>query len=500
MAFDAGIKRPQQSQGNQNNMQQNSFDRLLTVVSYDTAQGTILTKDDRDNKDYEIFVNPDEVYRADQALKEKAVDISGINWMGHKIDKGMERNIPVKSKLIALRTRFIEKNKQTGITRLEIHRIGGVPNPEPDKTFQGIFTMTYRMDEGLKRLSRVQHWNPTSIRLSEKTEDKLMDLKAKIDEARADYGTKIGEYNVTKPTIGVQFRAIIKTDRLYSLNERAIYEAIDTSNPIDWIPGPEDENGKEIKTEAHPLTGEEMLQYAQMYIDYIQSDDQFKNYLNEIAYEVCFYHVYPASRNDNLLLTTGNPQKDKNADKNPLYQLSHRQSYVDMAHSENGLIVGRNAAVNGIIQLSGNKLAKVDGKPVEIPSYWVSKLHANNTRGHVHSFIRSIGEDGLEYKVEPHKNLQLIKDEKQQNYLNNKNQEAASGNSSYQAHEPASEPAPSTVSATPSTPLPKDNEFDPFNTPDFDVTPSVEEKTTEGSGDSGGSKSSGSGLRFGSRS
>lgn len=490
MAFDAGIKRPQQSQSNQNSMQQNSFDRLLTVVSYDTAQGTILTKDDRDGKDYEIFVNPDEVYRADQALKEKSVDISGINWMGHKVDKGMEKNIPVNSKLIALRTRFVEKNKQTNVTRLEIHRIGGVPNPEPDKTFQGIFTMTYRMDEGLKRLSRVQHWNPTSIRLDPKNEGKLMELKDKIDAARAEYGTKIGEYNVTKPTIGVQFRAIIKTDRVYSLNERPIYEAIDTSNPIDWIPGPEDESGKEIKTEAHPLNGDEMLQYAQMYMDYIQSDEQFKNYQSEIVYEVCFYHVYPASRNDNLLLTTGNPQKDKNADKNPLYQLSHRQSYVDMAHSENGLIVGRNAAVNGIIQLSGNKLAKVDGKPVEIASYWVSKLHANNTRGHVHSFIRSIGEDGLEYKVEPHKNLQLIKDEKQQNYLNTKNQEqAASG--SYQ-QEGASEPAPSTVSATPSTPLPKDNEFDPFNTPEFDVAAPAEQKAEP-------VKTGGSGLKFGNR-
>lgn len=406
MAFTAGLKAPKKFTGNNQATNQNTFDRLVTVTDYDTAKGYMYAEDDKGKK-YEIFVNPEETRRANDSLEKRSVDVAKINWMGHSIDEKMKKAVPVGSKVILLRSRVVQNDKTRDLSQTEVHRIVGVPSPEADKTFQGIFTMTYRVDEGRERVSRVQHWNPNGVDINDETA--LNQLKEQIDAARANYGTKIGEYSVAEPTIGIQFRALLKTDREYQWavdpSKKSIYELVDTSLPFDWIPGPEDENGKEIKSQAHPITGDEMMDFAEKYVEYISNSPDFAEHLDNMKVEVCFYHVYPASKNDNLLLTTGDPAKDKNADKNPLHQLSHRLSYIDLAQTEQ--IMGRNAAVNGIIQISGNKLEKVNGKPVEIPNYWVNKIHANNTRGHVHAFIRTA--DG--YKAEPNEALALIKTE-----------------------------------------------------------------------------------------
>lgn len=413
MAFTGGISRPNQNSNSNSNQQQNTYDRLVTVTAYDLTKGYLYAKDDN-GKQYEVYVNVAEFQRAEAAVQAQKLDVGGINWMGHKIDKGMEKSVPVGAKVVLIRSKVISNDKTREMALTEVHRINGVPNPDADKTFQGIITVTYRMDEHKKRIARMQHWNPNAVNVNDV--EGVEALAKKIDIAGKNYGVKIGEHNVTEPTIGVQFRAAIKTDRTYQyLDNRPIYEVIDTSLPFDWIPGPEDENGKQIKTQAHVLTGDEMKNFAEAYIEYISSDPQFKDHLENMRVEITYYNVYPASRNDALLLTHGDAQKDRNADKNPLYQLSHRVSYVDLANSEEALIVGRNAAVNGIVQIASNKLVKVDGKPTEIPNYWVNKIHANNTRGHVHSFIRSIGEDGLEYKAEPHEALKLIKTEQQEN-------------------------------------------------------------------------------------
>lgn len=416
MAFTGNIRQPKQYSPNSNSGGfQNTFDRLITVTEYDTSKGYLYGVDDKGKK-YEVYVNPAEVLRANEAIARKGTNTASYNWMGHSIDEKMKKAIPPKQKVILIRSRVVSNDKVRGVSVTEVHRIGGVPAPEADKTFQGIFTLTARPDEQMVRVSRVQHWNPNGIDIEDM--DSLQDLKEKMDEAAASYGTKIGEFNVTKPTIGIQFRALMKTDREYPYaqdDKKAIYEVVDTSVPFDWIPGPLDEEGKEIRTQAHVINGDEMMEFAEMYADHIASHEEFKDKLSDMKVEVCYFYVYPASRNDALLLMSGDPARDKHADKNPLYQLSHRESFVDMANSEK--IRGRNAAVNGIIQIGSNRLDKVDGKPVEIPSYWVSKIHANNTRGHVHSFVRTA--DG--YKAEPHESLKLIRNQEYASTATNSN-------------------------------------------------------------------------------
>jgi hypothetical protein len=466
MAFTAGIKAQKQFNNNGTTNNQNKTDRLVTVVDYDTTKGYIYVEDSK-SKNYEVFINPEEVLRSNQSLAAKKQDISKINWMGHSIDEKMKKAIPIGSKVILIKSRVVQNDKTRNLAQTEVHRIGGVPAPDADKTFQGLFTVTYTYEEGRERISRIQHWNPNGVDIN--NEEGLQNLKELIDVASANYGVKLGEYSITEPTVGIQFRALLKTDQEYEYatdpTKKTIYEVVDLSLPFDWMPGPEDEEGKEIKSKAHVISGEEMMSFAEQYIEYITNNPSFKDNLADMKVEVAYYHVYPASKgSDGLILTTGDAEKDKHADKNPLYQLSHRQSFIDLAQTVS--IIGRNAAVNGIIQISANKLEKVDGKPVEIPSYWANKLHANNTRGHIHSFIRT--EDG--YKTVPNEALALIKTEQQTNAKTTTTSSSSSASKAQEYHEESA--SVSDVSSS----VMEENEFDPFASTDDSVEDTTPQK------------------------
>lgn len=464
MAFTAGISRPQATQGNTNQNQQGSFDRLLTITGYDTAKSYMYAEDSKNIK-YEIFVNQEEVLRADAGIAAKNLDVTKSSYLGHKIDEKMKKTMPVGSKVIVQKSKVIEKDNGNGAKKTEVHRLVRVTEPEEDKTYEGVFSVTYRIKDNKKIVARVYDWTLNGIDVN--NQEGLDELKAKMDKFAALSGTQIGEFNVTAPTYGVQFRALAPNDKKTYDNSPTV-EAVDLSAPFDWIPGPLDESGKEIKAQAHPISGDEMLSFLDQYIDYISSHEAFKDNINDMRIEVVPYKILPASNNDNMILTKGEPSKDIHADKNPLYQLAHRVSFADIENSDQGRIVGRNSAVKGIIQITGNKLEKVDGKPVEIPSNWVNRLHANNIRGHAHSFIRT--EDGV--KVEVHERLKL------QPLVSNNANHTKEGQESYApSPAPARAPAPM-VAPSPVSTAAEDPEFDPFNDTPVSSTP-VKEQSVE---------------------
>jgi len=458
MAFTAGIKKPQQS-GNSYG-QQSTFDRLVVVTGYDLNEHVMHAEDVRDGKKYKVFVNPEEVLKTDAAISAKGTDVSKINWMGHKIDAGMQKNIKVGHRCTLVRSKVVGTDKTTGITDLEIHRVSALPSQKADKSFQGIISMTYRMEDGAEKVGRIFHWNPNGVGFDLENLSGLEALAAKIDEAGKDFGVKKGDATVTKPTIGIQFRTLMKTDKTYPYAKdgepKEVYEVVDVSQPFDWIPGKTDEDGKEIKSAAHPITGDEMIGFAESYFQYVTEDNEnFKDMVADLKFEVCFYHSYPATKSDALQLTTGNKDKDKNADKNPLYQLCHRKAYGDLENSNDGLIVGKNAAVNGIVALSDDKLIEIDDQPVKVPSYWVNKVFANNIRGHVHAFVRT--SEGA--KCEPHEKLMLVKSENLTNTASNARAPQA------QQEVPTSRPL-----AAPQAPEVAEEGFDPFSGNDSDVS------------------------------
>lgn len=463
MAFTAGITRPQ-NQGNSTQQQQNKIDRLLTITDYDTSKGYMYATHESGVK-YEIFVNQEEVLRADADIKKKNLDVTKSSYLGHKIDEKMKKTMPVGSKVIVARSQVLEKDNGQGFKKTEVHRVIRVTEPELNKTYEGVFTANYRMDEGKKKAARFQDWVLNGINIT--NSESLENLKQKMDEAASYSGKKMGEFSVTLPTYGIQFRALMETDRKFSVDGTQIFEAVDFSLPFDWINGPLDESGKEIKQQAHPISGDEMISYAEQYIEYISNHEAFKDHIDKMTIEVCPYKVIPASNNDNMLLTKGDPEKDKNADKSPLYQLTHAVSFVDMEHSEIGKIVGRNNAVKGIIQITGDKLEKVNGSPVEVPTNWVNRIHAGNARGHVHAFVRT--ESGN--KVEVHESLKLQRTNAPvQNNAPAPQQEPAQQRPQYSA--PVAQ-APVSAPAIPASD--SDSDFDPFaeEAPKSVATPSA---------------------------
>lgn len=405
MAFTAGVGLSKNfNRSNQQSSNQNSRDEIVIVEDYDVAKAIMFARrDDPENpRQFEITVKKSEVIRADEALKAKGGRTDTYGWMGHSIDEKMKKKFPAGSKVILTRATQVGMNKENGRALLEAHRINSVNVPE--KTFTGIFTLSYRIKDGVERVSRIQSWEKNGINVN--NTEALEVLRKSINEAASFYGQKMGEHSVTKPSIGFQFRTTIKTDKEYEFakndNAKAIYEAVDFSIPFDWIPGAPAEGGEAIKGSGHLVTGDEMMQYVEGYVDYIRNHPSFKDQFDNLKIEVCPFEVYLASSQDNMQLTFNN-HLDVHKDKNPLYQLAHRKSYLDLEQKE--MLEGRNAAVNGILQVTADKVVKIDGKLAEVPNNWAVRLHANNYRGHVHAFVRT--EQGE--KVVVHPSLTLLK-------------------------------------------------------------------------------------------
>lgn len=383
----------------QGNFQVSLIDRLVTVEAYDHENHNLHVIDERGNK-HIVFVKPETFARMEALVAANPSKYASAKYMQHKIDKNMEKHFPAgKGKVILSRSRFVSKDRTTGVYKTEVERIVGVTTPANDKTFSGLFTVTSRKKDGLEYINRVQSWEEKAYDLT--NSDALEELSKRIDDARSTYGEKIGEFQIVRPNIGIQFRASIKTTE--SNDDGPIYEVIDLSRVFDWIVPETTEDGQGNKiAEAHLLTGEELFDFAQSYASYIQ--DTYDNNISDIIIEVAVHKSYPASKNKNFALTTGDAKHDSNAVKNPLYRHSHRINFPDQVCTKGDAIQGYNSAFKGVVQLSANSVKEIDGQAQIIPSYWASAIHPYGFQGHLHSFIRTA--DG--YKVRPSTSLKLM--------------------------------------------------------------------------------------------
>lgn len=405
MAFTAGIQTYKSSNKSGGFSEQRAIDRLITVKGYDLEK-SMLIGELENGKMCEVVVDPNEIVKTTASIEKRKTDVEAASWLGHKIDEKMKKSFPEGSRVVLVRSKVIANDKVRNIQSIETSRIGGGGGPEKDKVFTGIFTVASRSKAGKERITQVQHWEKTAVAISDAKG--LAMWADKMTQASENYGKKIGDVQITEPSVGVMFRAITKTDQLYQYakteEEKFITEVIDTSVPFDWIPAEKDQAGN-IEKAGHYLTGDEMLSLAERYAEYIETDPAFTESGKDIEIEACFFHSYPASENNDMTIKTGIEARDERAHYNPLYNMAHAQSFVDMAQTE--MIVGKNAAVIGILKVSPNKLKKVDGKATEIPSYWAARLFANNIRGHVMAFVRT----STGAKTQPAKPLAIIRDD-----------------------------------------------------------------------------------------
>jgi hypothetical protein len=395
-------------------------DRVMKVTGYDLEAGKIYGEDLSTNQKYEAYVDPVKKASAEAAIlaKDKTQVKSNATWMGHAINKQMEKANPVNDKkpsFVVLVKGEIKHRDATrgGVAIVECEKIGGVPASKPNKVIQGNIVVKYKLDKetGCKVIYQAKAYDPHGYDL---TEENIEKIAKRIDESRANYGKKIGEFLVSEPTVGVQFRVmkkkttVVNGETVLEQNQYAkegqpkdVWETVEKSSLIDWMPGPKGPDGKEIKSEAHTLTGDEFKEYVTGMLEHIGNSEKFKEGIDsgDIEIDLQVFRSLPVSQNDSSKLTKNDPVKDKYADKNPLYQLSHGKSYCSEDHDTQGLLVGENYAVRGGILLITDDKWTDDEPPQRVSSNWVSRIYANNIRQHIDKMTPR--ENGAKVTVHP---------------------------------------------------------------------------------------------------
>lgn len=392
---------------------QNSYvsqsDKLLTVDSYDLVNRSILAHDqDSPNETkYEVRVNP-KLFAEQQERAAQNPKSESATYLGHAINEKMKRVIPAGKKFVAVKAKVVGKNKETNAVLIEVDRVNSTPSM---KSFSGVVSLTsMKNKEGIEYINHVFRWDKNGIDLNDGAA--LTNLTVKIEEAIKNNKERYEDAYSSHASYGFQFRALVKTDEVYQYakdkSKDGVWEVFELSLPFNWI-RVVDDNEQRLKDADHLVTGEEMLEYAEGFKNYILQDEAFEEYVKRgVKFEIAPFLQYRANKTDALQLSYPNEEKyarrNQNKDKNPLYQMSHRKSFVD--HAQNDYVIGANAGVNAVVLVTANKsIENNKGVTVNVPVNNVSAVFANNYKGHVHSFIfTSDGE-----KVRVSKELDIIK-------------------------------------------------------------------------------------------
>lgn len=357
------------------------IDLLVTIDSYDVGSRQLYCTGE-DGTKMMVRIRPDTVDRNIQRAK----DLAGTRpqapkWEGYMIDQRMADSLPVGQKIVierAERTRTIQQNGQS-ISLMDSDRIINVADPSPDKTFEGLFSIsTYQ-----NHVFHVQRWEERGI---------LIDDQAQIARIREelDAGSSAFLNKELRPHSGVQFRVVVPgptaTDKC---------TVLDTSPPFDWIPRQFDSNGVEISA-GRPLDGNKFMELlfdeTDGYLGYVKSKFPETQYPGRFI-EVCPYINYRAGPRSRYMAI---PEKQFD----PLYKLANTQTRLAM--DDNSFSQGKNMAVKGVLQLSADQvdMNTRSFKPRNI----AVRLHATGPMGHVHAWIRTF--DGR--KTQPHEALRQI--------------------------------------------------------------------------------------------
>lgn len=397
VAFTGGLVRTisPQAQKSTNTSQDNS-DRLIEVTGYDVKANTMFAKQvvkmkDGTEKEFklQVTVDPEAVLRGNKSVEEKNLT-NTIKFKGHLIDEKMEKDIPVGKRVVLEKAKVLKvvKKDNENVLVVQAQRVFNVPSEEADRCFEGI--MTVNMNREGNRVNFVQHWADNAIAADDT--EAIEGWKTKMQEIVDGYGKEMFGKSVVYPSIGVQLRAIVphKDEK----NADVAYQVIDTSGALDYIPAQKDAAGEIIK-KAHPLDPENFQAYLDGYTQHIQENFAAEN--PDVKIEVCVYFNYKASPMSTTLVI-----KDNKWD--PISQMATCKTRL--SQDPDSVVQGKNWAVKGIVQISDDR-AHRNGRQVDfIPTYFVNRLHANNIKGHVHSWVHS--SDGK--KTVPHPQLQRIKD------------------------------------------------------------------------------------------
>lgn len=389
----------QANKGTTNNNFQQPQDRLVVIDKYDLANRAIYCTDVKDGRKMIAHVNPLQ-YAKDVEYYAKNPRETYNGPLPHSIDTVMEKEYPLKSRVILKYTKILKKDDGAGFSVCEMNGVRGVTNQEEDKTFYSLIGVRLRLDEeGYVCVARASLFD-REVAIDFNDEETVNATAKLIDDNNSVSSRMVGDFPETLPSYAVQYRALmLSPDK--DANGQDKYIRVNSSTHFDWMDGPEvvGEDGKPAKSKGHPLTGQEFLSYFEDYAEYIESHPAYKDHVANMRIEAVLFRSAPGSRNKNLRIGHKDDEKTK---KMLMYKLGSTPCFVD--EEQTTMINHDNYVVRGIVQFSANKLEKVNGKPVEIQSYWVNNLHINGFKGDVHAFIRT--SDGLKVESAPKLKLQ----------------------------------------------------------------------------------------------
>lgn len=360
-------------------------DRLVTVESYDLARASVLVVDSG-NRKFSVSVSKDAIARSISNEKERTAAGPIAQWSGYAVDERMQTAIPVGSKMILERTTMGKSSKigSETIYNLEASWIRNVTEPAPNKTFEGLFSVSAYQG----KIVAVQDWNEQAI-----SADNKEAVKAIADELTANYKAIVDDKEF-RPGLGIQFRVIVPGE-----TAKDPLVAIDTTPAFDWISGVKDTAGRTIQ-DGHPVNGSKFLELLDQYTnEYVNV--KFAEYPNK-KIEILNYNNYMAAKLSAKMVL---PESQYH----PLNKLASTET--KLALDDEAPTKMKNVAVKGILELTADGIDKI--KKEFFPRNMAKALHANGLIGNVQSWVRS--SDGQ--KVVPHQGLKVAhtKEEKDDN-------------------------------------------------------------------------------------
>ena len=436
-------------------------DRLVTITGYNLDAGTMQASDER-GFNFDIHIDPVAKARNEKYMADNK--IANAKWLGHSIDSVMADYLKVGQKVVVEKGQIVKKANKNGQDYfvLKANRIINAPCQDPEKVFEGLFTVSQYKD----RVSNVQAWSKQAIALED--EESITDLKSRIDEGHDAFGQKVADKLSIKPTTGFAFRAIIPNEGL-SDNEKTKYIVVDNSDAFDWVGKNSDiSSAPESVKQGAPVNSDYFEWKLEQYTNYLT--DQYPDLLDKIKVEICWYDNFQASGFSKYMAING--------EYDPIYQMAHTVTKMSSSPEDEDVMIGKNWAVQGIVQISDDDATKTGpGQFIGVPRNYVTRLHANNPKGHIHAWIHS--SDDL--KCEPHKAIQRVLSKEQAAKVNAKR----SGNEMHMDME-GTQAAPQAdqmdddyevPTTNTSAPAPIEDDFDPFAS-DFAASPAPAEEAT----------------------
>jgi hypothetical protein len=329
-------------------------DKLIRIEGYDTSNGVMFARDKRGNE-LAIFIDGAAISR------NRKFEATKAKFFGHLIDARMEEALPVGHWVVAERAAFARKMKkgEESINVYSAQRVINSTEQDDEKLFEGIFTVAAMRE----RIAAVQSWS--DVAFSPREKDKLVFFASELGKKRElfDAGERV-EF------AGFMLRAMVLSE------DGESYVCVDSSFPMDHLLESDGERNKAIPIGRDTFVG-------------ICRD--YSEYLKGLGIEGCVVDVMTYR---NIKGSIQAKALEIGSQFSALAKMSSRESVCSNGDDP---FAGKNWAVRGIVELSGDEIKKEGRNVSVIPRDLVMKLHANGFNCDVREMVLAF--DGKKVKL-----------------------------------------------------------------------------------------------------